>query len=198
MNLVKWSLLFPLLLLFPSRAPADPLGICCCLCECTVTTMADCHCIWSPWPRTCSPNPCDCPMGACCAPDGSCTIEPLSNCQWTWLIFEVCSPNPCVVPSGVTMASATGGPGLSARPNPSSGRVVLSLRMLAVGDVSIRILNVAGALIRSIDAGTLPAGPSSVVWDGRDAEGRAAPTGLYLVIGMTPSGRVSGRVLLAR
>lgn len=45
--------------------------------------------------------------------------------------------------------------------------------------VSVEIVDSAGNVVRTIDRGSQPAGPMSVIWDGRDAHGRSAPKGTY-------------------
>jgi flagellar hook assembly protein FlgD len=62
------------------------------------------------------------------------------------------------------------------------GGAQITYALAAPATVSADILNLSGALIRTISTGTLsPAGISTLVWDGRNASGSAVPAGLYLV-----------------
>ena len=48
------------------------------------------------------------------------------------------------------------------------------------GPVSLRVFSVTGRLVRTLVDGPYPAGRGTVVWDGRDGDGRAAAAGVYL------------------
>lgn len=69
-------------------------------------------------------------------------------------------------------------------PNPASGRAGL---VLGLGDrdsrkgVTVRVLDLMGRNVRTLMAGERPPGVHSIVWDLRDAQGRAVPAGVYLV-----------------
>ncbi len=47
------------------------------------------------------------------------------------------------------------------------------------GPVRIRIFNVLGQQVRDLGTASFPAGTHHVAWDGRDASGRQAPSGVY-------------------
>jgi flagellar hook assembly protein FlgD len=69
---------------------------------------------------------------------------------------------------------------LSCRPNPSRSQVTISLSLPRAGDVSMKIYNTTGQLVRSIPPVSSPAGFATVRWDGRDDAGRVAAGGVYL------------------
>jgi flagellar hook assembly protein FlgD len=46
-------------------------------------------------------------------------------------------------------------------------------------NVSLRVYNVSGRLIRTLVSGSAPAGPSTVTWDGRDSAGGRVSSGVY-------------------
>jgi hypothetical protein len=48
------------------------------------------------------------------------------------------------------------------------------------GKVSLRVYSVAGRLVRDLEGGVRDAGHYETLWDARDAEGRALPSGIYL------------------
>jgi hypothetical protein len=68
-------------------------------------------------------------------------------------------------------------------PNPALGRgtSLVSFTMPRAGRVSLDVFDLRGARVRRLLEATLPAGPSSVAWDGKDAHGRPAPAGVYLM-----------------
>ena len=77
--------------------------------------------------------------------------------------------------AGVTLTSVTA---LAAE----GGGAQITYALAAPAQVSADILNLSGALIRTVSTGTLsPAGLSTLVWDGRNAAGSAVPPGMYLV-----------------
>jgi hypothetical protein len=77
--------------------------------------------------------------------------------------------------AGVTLTSVTA---LAT----AGGGAQITYALAAPAQVSADILNLGGALIRTVSTGTLsPAGISTLVWDGRNAAGSAVPAGMYLV-----------------
>ncbi len=78
---------------------------------------------------------------------------------------------------GVTLgapAPATGPLRLDVLPNPARGAVRFELGTRDVSEVSV--YDVGGRRVRRLS------GTDSVVWDGRDDSGRAAPAGVYLAV----------------
>jgi hypothetical protein len=49
------------------------------------------------------------------------------------------------------------------------------------GDIELSVYSVAGARVTTLVRGKVPGGASSVVWDGRDADGREVASGVYFV-----------------
>jgi hypothetical protein len=93
------------------------------------------------------------------------------------------SPFATVLPQGVT-----GSPGDEPAPrlalavasaNPAAGQAMLRIDLTRSGPVRLDLFDAAGRLVREIAAGRFPAGEWFRKWDGRDLEGRAAPSGLY-------------------
>lgn len=66
-------------------------------------------------------------------------------------------------------------------PNPFNGFTRIDCALPEPADVEIRIFNVYGEQVRLITLPAQPAGYRSAVWDGRNASGRAAASGIYLV-----------------
>lgn len=84
------------------------------------------------------------------------------------------------------------GPVLTAAPNPFNPRTVLRLAGADAAATSLAIHDLRGRLVRRLIAAP------TVAWDGRDAAGRALPSGAYLAVAETPAGRVTARLLLQR
>jgi subtilisin family serine protease len=66
-------------------------------------------------------------------------------------------------------------------PNPSTLAAALRFGLPADGHARVAVFDCSGRRVRVLIDGTLSAGPHLVYWDGRDAGGRAAPSGVYLV-----------------
>lgn len=75
-----------------------------------------------------------------------------------------------------------------ASPNPFNPRTRVSFTLAETADVSLRIFDVSGRLVRTLLDGRELAGDHSVSFDGRDNKGAALPSGVYtarLVTGET-------------
>ncbi len=97
------------------------------------------------------------------------------------------------VPGG---APATSRLSLSApHPNPSRGASAFTLSLPARGRVEMRVYDVRGALVRTVADGALEGGTHTLAWDGRGADGRRAPSGVYMVQVRTPGAAFTRRVV---
>ena len=73
-------------------------------------------------------------------------------------------------------------------PNPFNPATTISFELPAGGaDVSLRIYDVSGRLVRTLVHGHGPAGSSSVTWNGEDDQGRRVASGIYFYELRTPS-----------
>jgi hypothetical protein len=95
---------------------------------------------------------------------------------------------------GVPSVSFLGEPA----PNPFRSGTTFSLGLSRTGYASVRVFDTGGRLVRTLAAGERAAGVHPIVWDGRDAHGRPAPAGVYLVRGDFGGARWTRRVLLTR
>jgi len=111
------------------------------------------------------------------------------------LIFRTASAT-----TGVETPAATAG-GLRAVPNPFNPRTELRFVSETGGRCLVRIFDVAGRCVRSLDAGRVPAGGAgAVVWQGRDDAGRELASGTYfarLAVDGRPQG-ATARLSLVR
>ena len=64
-------------------------------------------------------------------------------------------------------------------PNPSSGRMEIKYQLPRSGRVDLKIYNVSGQLVRTLESGNKPAGFYGVRWDGRDDQGQNVSSGIY-------------------
>lgn len=82
----------------------------------------------------------------------------------------------------------------SALPNPARGTTRIPFAMPSAARVTLTVFDQQGRLVRQLVDGALPAGDHSAVWDGRNAEGRPSPSGLYLYRLDVGGKRLSGKV----
>lgn len=68
-----------------------------------------------------------------------------------------------------------------ARPSPFLDRTELRFTLARAGRASLIVHDVTGRRVRELLRGELPAGAHSVIWDGRDDDGRFAAAGIYFV-----------------
>jgi len=90
-----------------------------------------------------------------------------------FLAFSLPPPPPPDVPdlaSGVQVSWA---------PNPFNPRTHVALSLPRAADVSVKLYDLRGALVRTLHRGRLAAGDHTLVWDGSDDRGRAAASGVY-------------------
>jgi alpha-amylase len=83
-------------------------------------------------------------------------------------------------------------------PNPASGEVTLRFALAAPGRARLAVYDVSGRVVRDLGAETLHAGAHVRAWDGRDASGRLAGSGVYWVRLEAASGAVQRRVAVVR
>ncbi|MCB1184276.1 hypothetical protein KDM41_12645 [bacterium] len=65
-------------------------------------------------------------------------------------------------------------------------------------DVTVAVYDTRGARVRRLHSGSVAGGASTLVWDGRDANGRAVASGLYFVRMDTGREVRTGRVVIVR
>jgi hypothetical protein len=68
-----------------------------------------------------------------------------------------------------------------ASPNPFREATAMRLMLPAPGRATLSVYGVTGRLVRTLVDGDLPAGEHTFTWDGRDARGRLAASGVYFV-----------------
>jgi hypothetical protein len=84
---------------------------------------------------------------------------------------------------------------LAAGPSPFRDVSTLQFNLPFAARVDIRVLDVAGNVVRTLQAGDLAAGDHTLQWDGRDDRGGAANPGVYLIRLRSPAGERTVKVL---
>ncbi len=64
-------------------------------------------------------------------------------------------------------------------PNPFNPTTTISYSLAKSGDVTLRVYNTKGQLVRILDQGNKKAGNYSVAWDGKNSSGKTVSSGLY-------------------
>jgi hypothetical protein len=68
---------------------------------------------------------------------------------------------------------------LSSYPNPFSQKTDISFELNKAQDVSLKIYNLKGQLVRDLSSGSFAKGTHKISWDGRDNSGSAVSHGIY-------------------
>lgn len=93
-------------------------------------------------------------------------------------------------------------PGVSSlagpRPNPFAGESDLGVALAAPGRVTLRVYDVRGRLIRTLEDEERPAGIHHVTWNGVDDRGRRVGAGVYLVRATAPGLAATQRLVIGR
>jgi len=76
--------------------------------------------------------------------------------------------------------------------------VRLSLNLPRAGDLAVTVYNARGQAVRTLASGERSAGAHVLTWDGRDAAGRAAASGVYFVKARSGAETAVSRVLMVR
>jgi flagellar hook assembly protein FlgD len=71
--------------------------------------------------------------------------------------------------------------GLSLGPNPVRARATISFSLPTASHTSLKVYSVRGQVLRTLIDCRVDQGTRSMVWDGRDNEGRRVAPGLYVV-----------------
>jgi hypothetical protein len=83
-----------------------------------------------------------------------------------------------------------------AEPNPGRDRVTIRWQVSAFCDVSLRVYNAAGQLVKVLADGRTKPGAYTSVWNGTDAKGRRLATGVYFCALEDGAQRISRKVVL--
>ena len=83
-------------------------------------------------------------------------------------------------------------------PNPFNPSTTIRFSIPAIGHAYLAVYDANGRLVQVLVNGELAAGADEVAWDGTDAAGRPAASGIYLIRLTTSSGAITQRATLVR
>jgi len=83
-------------------------------------------------------------------------------------------------------------------PNPFNPKTTIRFALGSTGDVSLRVFDVKGRLITTLADRRFEAGSHVLTWDGRSADGRAVPSGIYHYVLQTAAGREARSMVLLK
>jgi len=83
-----------------------------------------------------------------------------------------------------------------AKPNPASDRVTIRWQVPVEADVSLRVYNTAGQLVKVLADGKCKPGAYTTVWNGTDAKGRRLAKGVYFYALDNGTKRISRKAVL--
>jgi len=111
---------------------------------------------------------------------------------WSIGIYQTAPLEPATAP-GIVLGAAA--------PNPA--HLTTSINFLirdpaGTQTVQMELYNPMGRLVRRLVDGTFPPGAYRQTWDGKDGEGRACPSGIYLVRLRSPQGTASRSLVWLR
>jgi len=87
---------------------------------------------------------------------------------------------------------------LTFAPNPAHGPVGVQFTLPRPGPARLQIVDLAGRAVVTLHDGPAAAGATGISWDGRAADGRRVPPGLYFLHLEALTGAVSQRLVLMR
>lgn len=87
---------------------------------------------------------------------------------------------------------------LAIAPNPAAGPSRIAWTLGAPARATLEVLDLSGRRIATLFEGVAAAGEHAHAWDGRDADGRAMPPGVYLARLVTPGGARTARLVRVR
>jgi|GEM_PF-1711237 len=139
------------------------------------------------------------PGGAYCVENldpGTYTLEiRVDNYLTTYVNDVVVADDVSDVPLTVARAAVTFDPPW---PNPASSGVNLRLHVGRPTNMDLGIYDARGRLIRSWTAASAAIGTREYFWDGKEATGRPAPAGLYLVRVRSGDAQTTRPIILTR
>lgn len=84
------------------------------------------------------------------------------------------------------------------RPNPFSSVARIPFGVASGGRLTVKVYDVAGRLVRTVEDRTLPAGDYELTWDGRDGGGKRVANGVYFVRLTAPGGSLTRKAVLLK
>jgi ligand-binding sensor domain-containing protein len=83
-------------------------------------------------------------------------------------------------------------------PNPFNPSTTITYTLDKPGNIDLKIYSVTGQKVRALKSGALATGIHSIVWDGRNEEGIAVSSGIYIALLQTGNAISSRKMMLIR
>jgi hypothetical protein len=83
-------------------------------------------------------------------------------------------------------------------PNPFNPVITIPFALARTGLVSVEVVDAAGRRIATLAQGSWPYGAHKVIWEGRDDQGKSAPSGTYFIRFQSDEVTQSRKVMLVR
>jgi flagellar hook assembly protein FlgD len=83
-------------------------------------------------------------------------------------------------------------------PNPFRDETTIEFSIAEEGDVSLEVFDVLGQLVITLADGHREPATYTLGWDGRSANGREVPSGIYVIRLTTPQGASAVRAMKVR
>ena len=83
-------------------------------------------------------------------------------------------------------------------PNPFGSQTVISYQLAQTCEISVKVYNSLGQLMKTLAKGKQSPGEHSVRWDGRDERGKTLPSGIYFCRLQTPEFTSTKKMLLVK
>ncbi|MBI4726383.1 T9SS type A sorting domain-containing protein [candidate division TA06 bacterium] len=109
---------------------------------------------------------------------------------------------------GVTMTGVAGDPGNREQifvfrlwqnaPNPFKQLTTINYQLPQAGQVSLKIYNINGQLVRTLFKGNKESGQYSVIWNGTDNKNRKISNGIYIVKLKANQQTITNRIILIK
>jgi len=83
-------------------------------------------------------------------------------------------------------------------PNPFNPGTTVEYQLPASGDVEVRVFDIAGHMVRTLERGFQVEGEHRVIWDGRDNAGQGVASGAYFCQVIFGRAAISKKMLLIK
>lgn len=83
-------------------------------------------------------------------------------------------------------------------PNPFNASTFIRFTLLASDQVSLRLFDINGRHLHTLLEHVMPAGVHAIHWDGRDRQGKAVASGVYLYRLQTGNHKITRKMTLLR
>ena len=113
--------------------------------------------------------------------------------KWLDNVLFIANGSPAAVPGADIIVDS-----LICNPNPFNPRMSITFELNRPQHAEVAVYDVAGRLLGVLADRTYDVGEHSVVWNGKDAAGRAVPSGTYVVRLETESSVEARKVMLLR